>query len=89
MVRVLGISSFGINNFKDISIYDPACGTGGMLTIAENYIKNELQLENSKFKIHILFEENYVNMIIICSFENRKKLIEILRKHCKFSIVEI
>ena len=46
-------------------------------------------VENSKFKIHILFEENYVNMIVICSFENRKKLIEILRKHCNFSIVEI
>lgn len=47
MVRLLGIEDFNIKEGKDINIYDPACGTGGMLTMAENYVKDELKLNNS------------------------------------------
>lgn len=47
MVRLLGIEDFNIKEGKDINIYDPACGTGGMLTMAENYVKDVLKLNNS------------------------------------------
>lgn len=47
MVRLLGVEEFEIKEGKDINIYDPACGTGGMLTVAENFIRNELKKENS------------------------------------------
>lgn len=47
MVRLLGIDSFNIKEGKAINIYDPACGTGGMLSVSENYIKKELKLPNS------------------------------------------
>lgn len=47
MVRLLGIEDFHINEGKDINIYDPTCGTGGMLTVAENYIKGELNKSNN------------------------------------------
>jgi type I restriction enzyme M protein len=47
MIRLLGIEDFHIREGKDINIYDPACGTGGMLTMAENYVKDILKLNNS------------------------------------------
>lgn len=47
MVRLLGIERFHIKDGKDINIYDPACGTGGMLTVAENFIKKELKKSNA------------------------------------------
>ena len=47
MVRLLGIEDFHIKEGKDINIYDVACGTGGMLTMAEKYIKDGLGLKNA------------------------------------------
>ena len=49
-----------------ISIYDPACGSGGMLTEAENFIEEKYPSENFKRDIHLFGKEINDETYAIC-----------------------
>jgi len=38
-------------------------------------------LENKEFKIHAIFSENHLNVVVKCSQDNRKKFVKLLKKH--------
>jgi type I restriction enzyme M protein len=63
MVKLLNISEINLQSWKDIKIYDPACGTGGMLTMAENYLRSELNLKN---KIELFGQELNPKSYAVC-----------------------
>lgn len=48
---------------KVITIYDPACGTGGMLTIGSDYAKDNI---NSKIRVHLFGQELNPVTFAIC-----------------------
>lgn len=48
MVELLNISLNPSDPHKAISIYDPACGTGGMLSVSKEYLLNKCQSDNQK-----------------------------------------
>lgn len=48
------------------TLYDPACGTGGMLSIAEEYLQNEL---NDKAKLVVFGQEINPESYAICKSE--------------------
>ena len=51
-------------NKKDmISIFDPCCGTGGMLTVAKEHIRNEI---NEKLQVRLLGQELNPQTYSIC-----------------------
>lgn len=47
---------------KIATIYDPACGTGGMLTVAEEYLKDK----NPKARLHLFGQEIQPESYAIC-----------------------
>ena len=47
---------------KIATIYDPACGTGGMLTVAEDYLKEK----NPKARLHLFGQEIQPESFAIC-----------------------
>jgi type I restriction enzyme M protein len=47
---------------KIATIYDPACGTGGMLSVAEDYLKEK----NPKARLHLFGEEIQPESFAIC-----------------------
>lgn len=47
---------------KIATIYDPACGTGGMLTVAEEYLKDK----NPKARLHLFGQEIQPESFAIC-----------------------
>lgn len=47
---------------KIATIYDPACGTGGMLTVAEDYLKEK----NPKARLHLFGQEIQPESYAIC-----------------------
>lgn len=48
---------------KVITIYDPACGTGGMLSIGSDYVKDNI---NSKVRVHLFGQELNPATFAIC-----------------------
>ncbi|GAB4054882.1 class I SAM-dependent DNA methyltransferase [Spirosoma litoris] len=57
MVELLEIDLNGIlNNHRSISIYDPACGTGGMLSVAKEHLIDQVKTEAEVKRIqdHVL-----------------------------------
>lgn len=48
---------------KVITIYDPACGTGGMLSIGSDYVKDNI---NSKVRVHLFGQELNPVTFAIC-----------------------
>lgn len=48
---------------KVITLYDPACGTGGMLTIGSDYVKENI---NSEIRVHLFGQELNSATFAIC-----------------------
>lgn len=67
MVDLLEIDFDPTNSKKPISIYDPACGTGGMLSVAKEHLiskaKNESEIKKTEKYVHLngqeLLPQNY------------------------------
>ncbi len=54
MIQLLGMDEDGIKDGELKTIYDPACGTGGMLTAAKEYIEKNI---NPKANVRIYGQE--------------------------------
>jgi type I restriction enzyme M protein len=70
MVELMEINFNPASSKKAISIYDPACGTGGMLSIAKEHIadqaKNEKELKNVETLVLLNGQEYLAQNFAVC-----------------------
>lgn len=70
MVDMLGIDFNPAKPEKAISIYDPACGTGGMLSVAKEHLldkcKTEQQLVNVQTMVQLFGQEYLAQNYAVC-----------------------